>query len=472
MASVGNVKFVATVRTFILVAAFGLLGGCSSHYVVNEPLARLRLPTDQNAYAVMNPRLRGPSDEIFLVLTFSGGGTRAAAFSYGVLEELAVTTVTVGGKKTRLLDEVDMISSVSGGSFTAAYFGLFGDRIFQDFETKFLDADVQGKLTSSVLSPVSWPLLASPWYGRSELAEDIYDRLLFEGKTFQDLLDAGPPAILINATDVELGAQFTFLDLQFALMCSDLMRFPVSRAVTASSAVPLLFNSIVLKNRAEECEVPLPPWADEVLARRETYSRQYQQAVRRLSYRDQNSRPYVHLLDGGLSDNLGVRALLDNVFVRGGAWQSLRLAKLEQTKKVVIILVNSEAEIDLSAAKRDVSIPLLDTILAASSVPLDHYTFETVELLRDQLDRWREEVPAKRCAEAYSSDIAGCDGFETYLVEVTFSSLPDPAERDRLKVLPTSFRLASEDVDALRDAARRVVRQSPAFKRLIDDLAK
>ena len=64
--------------------------------------------------------------------------TRAASLSYGVLEELARTEIEIHGTKRRLLDEVDMISSVSGGSFTAAYYALFGDRIFEYFEGCFL----------------------------------------------------------------------------------------------------------------------------------------------------------------------------------------------------------------------------------------------------------------------------------------------------------------------------------------------
>ena len=88
----------------------------------------------------------GNSENLLLYLTFSGGGTRAAALSYGVLEELRKTEVVIDGKKRRLLDEIDGISSVSGGSFTAGYYGLFGDRIFEDFESKFLKKNIQGAL--------------------------------------------------------------------------------------------------------------------------------------------------------------------------------------------------------------------------------------------------------------------------------------------------------------------------------------
>ena len=82
-----------------------------------------------------------------IYLAFSGGGTRAAAFAYGVMEELSATQIAIGGERRSLLEEVDTISGVSGGSFPAAYYGLYGDRIFQEFEPRFLKKNVQRALT-------------------------------------------------------------------------------------------------------------------------------------------------------------------------------------------------------------------------------------------------------------------------------------------------------------------------------------
>ena len=56
-----------------------------------------------------------------MILARSGGGSRASALGYGVLEELRRTEVTLNGVKRHLLDEVDVISAVSGGTFPAAY---------------------------------------------------------------------------------------------------------------------------------------------------------------------------------------------------------------------------------------------------------------------------------------------------------------------------------------------------------------
>ena len=185
----------------LLIIIFGLalfvqLTACVSHYPINNPIVSIE--SVQRFSLEDTPDSR--SDELLLILTFSGGGTRAAAFAFGVLQTLADTQIVVDGQKRRLLHEVDAISSVSGGSFTAAYYGLFKDRIFEDFETKFLKRNVQSELTRRVLSPFSWPKLASLHYDRSDLAADFYDELLFEKKTFQDFITSKGPLIAINAT--------------------------------------------------------------------------------------------------------------------------------------------------------------------------------------------------------------------------------------------------------------------------------
>ena len=85
-------------------------------------------------------------DETFIVLSFSGGGTRAAALSYGVLEYLRDSKIA-GGTRS-LVDEVDIISSVSGGSFAAAYYGRFGkDRFFAEFPDAVLHQSNKGDAT-------------------------------------------------------------------------------------------------------------------------------------------------------------------------------------------------------------------------------------------------------------------------------------------------------------------------------------
>src|SRR5262245_65649534 len=107
-----------------------------------------------------------------VMLAFAGGGTRAAALSYGVLEELRRTPIVVNGHQHSLLDEVDLVAGVSGGSFTALAYALYGQRLFHEYPYRFLKRNVQGELIRRVLSQTSWFRLATDRHCRSELAAD------------------------------------------------------------------------------------------------------------------------------------------------------------------------------------------------------------------------------------------------------------------------------------------------------------
>ena len=453
-----------------------LLTGCSAHYPVNQSITSVKAVEN---YSLENESVSERSDELLLILTFSGGGTRAAGFSYGILETLADTEIMIDGKRRRMVDEIDAISSVSGGSFTAAYFGLFGDRIFEDFETKFLKNNVQGELLGRILSPFNWPKLASLFYERSELAADYYDELLFEKKTFGDILSSKSPLIAINATDIALGAQFTFHGNQFAPICSDLLSFPISRAVTASSAVPGAFTSVIVDNYAGSCDYEMPDWAVRALDEPYATTHRYRHAKNLETYTNAQKYPYIHLLDGGLSDNLGIRLLINVTRSEGNIWNKLKEINLEETRKLAVIVVNARNEMDTDFTQRNYSVPIIDTVGAASAIPLDEYSFESMEILRSNIADWQRSITAGRCQEnsvhkdpakkGESVQPSGCAA-QVYLIEVSFNMLQDATEREHLLNLPTSFRLEPEDVDRLKAAARTVLGESKAFQSLLNDL--
>ena len=181
-----------------------VVGGCA-HY---PPNSFLKESAANKGYRLKNLDRDKKSDSLLLFLTFSGGGTRAASLAFGVLEELARTEIFLEGRKHSLLEEVDAISSVSGGSFTAAYYGLFGRRIFEDFPSHFLKRNVQRELFEEAIPLDNWFRLLSANFGRSDLAAEYYDKLLFAGGTFGDIEARGGPLILVNATDLTLGTYF------------------------------------------------------------------------------------------------------------------------------------------------------------------------------------------------------------------------------------------------------------------------
>jgi len=446
------------------------VGGCSAHYPVNQSLETVDRSGGYRVAATQAGDIR--SDTLMVGMAFSGGGTRAAAFSYGVLEALRDITINWDGKERHLIDEVDTISSVSGGSFTAAYFGLFGDRIFEDYEEKFLKKNVEGYLTGSLFKPWTWPRIGSTFFGRTDFAADYYDEILFEKKTFADILARNGPVIQINATEVATGTQITFLQDQFDLLCSDLMSFPVARAVAASSAVPVLFSSVTINNYAGSCDYQLLPWAQAALNDPNVTSRRHHLAKKYAQWLDRDTYPYLHLYDGGLTDNLGVRPLLNRIAIIGDAWTMGKQTGRTDIKRAVIIVVNAQADSKIQFSKLANPVPLLDTILGATSIPLNEYTYESLLSLHNEMADFGESYRKGRCADMASRglDTTGCDDLKTYLVVVDLEQIKDREKRERLKLLPTSFVLNPEDVNELKQAARELLFQSKEFQRFLTDM--
>lgn len=438
--------------TWMLAALATLVGGCAAYRPANARLEHWDPRYGYRPGVTMGER---PMGDVLLVLSFSGGGTRAAALSYGVLQELRDTRVVVGGIEKRLLDEVDMITSVSGGSFTSAYYALYGDRIFQDFERRMLRRNLQRRILLELLRPLNWIRMASTFFDRSELAVRLYDDQIFDHATFAELQAAHGPFVQINATDLGGGNRFTFWQPQFDLICSDLSKLEVARAVTASSAVPGLFTPITLRNYAGQCGFESPAWLEE--ARVSTASTRRRRNAEVVEQYVEGRRKYVHLVDGGISDNLGLRGPLDNILLVGGLRQRFDQLGGARPAHIMVVVVNAEVHPEPRFTLTPASPSLALMIGAVSGVQIYSYNFETLELLRESLKNWTNESPP----DAQGRRV------QTYVPEIAFETLADPQERAYFNELPTSFKLDDEQVDRLIEVGRRLLRQSPDFQRLL-----
>ena len=456
-----------TIFTILLLLIF-LNTGCA-HYPFNLSLKQI---DRQTGYRAKFRRVPGNSEALLFYLTFSGGGTRAAAFAYGVLEELKKTRVMIDGKERRLLDEVDVISAVSGGSFTAGYYGLFGERLFEDFEQRFLKKDIQRALAARVVfDPVNLFRLASGTFSRSDTAAEYYDRYVFDHGTFGDMMAHKGPLILINATDMIRGTRVSFTQENFDPICSDLSRFPVARAAAASSAVPVVLSPITLRNYAGRCDYHPPEIIERVMKEADVSKRQYHLIDDIMIYLDSERTPYIHLVDGGVADNLGLRAVLDRVHAYGDFWTMLKRSKQEKVQKVIFLVVNAETEVDDRWSRSSRPPPLGTAIESYSSVVITRYNFETIMLLRESFGPWTEEVRRSRCGDQpISLDPGDCGDIRFYLIEIKFNNVQDVDSRKHFKRLPTSFKLDPVEVDRLRAVARKLLEESPEYQRLLKEL--
>ncbi len=437
---------------------------CTAQYALNP---KLEVKTRENPFQskLVSP---GKSDELFLILAFSGGGTRAASLSYGVLEALdrvempapkGIQSADNAPTRHTLLDEVDLVSGVSGGSFTAAYYGLHGRGAFKDYREKVLLQDLQGGLLWGLITPVNWVRLWSPRFGRSDMAQEFYDYMIFHGATLGDLASGKGPAVVILATDATDGVVFPFIPSQFALICSDFEKFPLARAVAASAAFPGPFTPIILKNYAGQCDHRVPAWITEALAKPDPASRVYYNAVMTKTYLEPDTKPYIHLIDGGVSDNLGIRGIMETIAAKGGIRDALKEGRLAKTRRVVFIIVDAQTQEKPRWRLVD-EIPGLGAMLGASStIMINKYNFETIDLLRRYAGEW-----------TYEDEAAGKKPIEIYIIHVTFASLPDRAEREYFQGIPTALTLPAEQVDKLREVAGRLLYAQKPFNKLVMDL--
>jgi NTE family protein len=465
------------VASLLLLGTLMALGGCATRPI--NPRITVYVPSRGFQYETRTRHT--PKDpQNLVILAFSGGGTRAAAFSYGVLETLRRTEI-VGpkGARFRLLDEVDIITGVSGGSFTALAYGLYGERLFDEYEKRFLNRNVQGELIARFLNPANWTKLQSTGWGRSELAAELYDDVLFEGATFADLDRGDGPMISVVATDLSTGSRLAFIRGVFDVLCSDLGPVRLSRAAAASSAVPVVLSAVTIDNYSGTCNYEPPVWV-RTLGESANPPRPAARALRRVrefdAYEDSARRPYIHLVDGGVSDNLGLRGVLDVI----EGFEALRAfdqpTPVSNLRRIIIFVVNS-----LSSPKttwNEVENPpgILETLVRATSVPIDRYSFEAVELLKDIAARWqtlrrvRDSPAFAKDKDATLTEVINAPDIGLYAIDVSFDDLKDKAELEYLNSLPTSFALPNEAVDRLRAAAAKIVLESSEFKRLLKEV--
>ncbi|MGA3006354.1 MAG: patatin-like phospholipase family protein [Opitutaceae bacterium] len=396
---------------------------------------------------------RSSNDGWGVALAFSGGGTRAAAFAYGVLEELARTPIRRSGASQWMLDRVRVITGVSGGSFTAAYYALHGERIFCDYEKTFLKRDVQRELMRELARPQNLLKLARNRIGRSEIASDFYHKEIFGGATFGDILHrTNRPELIVNATDMITGLPFAFTQQNFDLIGSDLATFPVARAIAASAAAPVLLSPVTLLNHSASNPAAWPAFAQQVNAELSDpqVPRRVATAIR--SYFDTSSRPFIHLVDGGLSDYLGLHGLLDMSLPTRNIDNALREHHHADIRNIAVIVVNAAAERSAQWNTRShLSIP--QVLRAVSNAVTQYNGTRALADFRRRLESWRQDGV----------------GRAFHLVEISFDQLADPEERSLLLNLPTSLSLPAETVDRLRKVGARLLRESSAFQEFLRD---
>jgi predicted acylesterase/phospholipase RssA len=462
-------------RFLSLLAALALLSvGCYPH---NTALLKI---DKQAGYRYSVVRNTPSSEQPFVILGFSGGGTRAAAFAFGLMEGLRGVEYTArDGSKRKLLDDVEIISSVSGGSFASSYYALFPDSYFEDFPHRFLYPNIEGGLIVRAFNPYNWIRFISPSFSRIDMADEYYNQAIFRGKTFADLI-ATPrgkvPFLVLNATDISIAHRFEFTQDQFDLLCSDLSGMTVSRAVAASSNFPLAFAPLTVDiHHKKYCE-PLPEWVNNALGEYTYPYRRYYDARAAASYHDPD-RNYVHLLDGGISDNLGLRGPYQAVTTNDTGWSVLTLINKLSIQRVIMISTNAKTTKHRDWDKSKSPPGPLSVLNMVATSPMDDVTLDSVEMTADyvhDMEQLSDTVDTcdKKLGEScpQASPLPNPIVTRYDFVELSFDQMPDERLRRCLEGLPTNFHLPRETVDLLRSSAIRLLMTSGPFLRAMHEI--
>jgi predicted acylesterase/phospholipase RssA len=405
-------------------------------------------------------------DDLLLALSFSGGGTRAAAFSFGILTELDRIRSTSNPTKS-LLDRVDFVSGVSGGSVTAAYFGLKRREALVDFRERFLLRNAEEDLRTRV-SLVNLGRALGGGVNDVQFT-DWLDQNLFDGARYEAFREERRPRVWINASDIFNRTPFVFGKTSFDALCSDLNAFRISEAVSASAAVPLAFAPIVLQTFPGGCTTPLPAWLERARNNptAQPLLRSFAQAMER--YRD-GSMKFVKLLDGGLVDNFGLTGFSLGLLAAQHPYEPMTERQAVRVRRIMFVVADAGRGVSGDFVQTLEGPTGTQLVSAVADTAIDSSTRLSYAAFSALLTEWVARVKSWRCglsaadrARLAVSASWRCNDLSLFIDLINFDQLGEP-RTSQLNAIPTRFSLPAQDIDLLITSGAGALRHSSTFQ--------
>lgn len=451
-----------------LAMALAACAGNIDNSPINEPLARV---TDQGGWPL------GPDQfgSTVVGVAFSGGGMRASAFSYGVLNELDRYEMETERGRVRLTEMVDLVSGVSGGSVTAAYFGLKGREGLPTFRHRFLERDAeQGFDTQVSLTNVLRIVEDGGVNDRSKFPRWL-DENLFDGATYADLFARKRPLVWIAATDIYSRVPFVFEPITFSVLCSDLSKVRLSEAVAASAAVPGLFVPMNVENFGASCGGRVPLWLQRGHADRTAPSTLRVSAAALMRYREDPERfRYVKLLDGGLTDNFGIHSLALARTNRDRPYMPMTAEQAVRVKRFLFLVVDAGRGPAGDWPKNLASPAGMELASAVTDAAIDFGVYRGYDYFTTIMRDWQDDLRRWRCSLSSAEvlklrgTLAGwnCADLTFEVGRVSFEDAGAELKHELDKV-PTRFRLDPKTLDTVISAGEMALRNNAVFRTFI-----
>jgi NTE family protein len=463
------------IRAGRIIAAAALMTGCAAN-IHNDPVNAPLTADPRQIEAELGAGVPANYDDMVVALAFSGGGTRAAAFSYGVLQGFDQTRVPTRTGNVSLLDRLDFLSGVSGGSILAAYYGLRGRDALSDFKQRFLFANGEENLQTDLsLANIAKGLEGGvndatafpPWL----------DAHLYNHATFRDLFRRQHPRVWINASDIYNRTAFIFAPVTFSALCSDLTSYPVSMAVAASAAVPVVFAPIVIQNYPGGCPLDLPDWVKRVHANPNAppLMKSYADALER--YRT-GAVKYVKLLDGGLIDNYGLAGFTIARLASPTPDGPLAPQEAVKLRRFLFLVVDSGRAPSGKWAQTIPGPSGVDLIMATSDTATQSGAIGSYSAFDATMSDWRNQLIAWRCGLSEADRRKwgappgwNCRDLQFFIGRISFDQL-GPERAAALNNVETRLRLPPDQIDMLIAAGRDALATNPKFRAFLTSLGR
>jgi NTE family protein len=413
--------------------------------------------------------------ETIIGLSFSGGGMRASAFSYGALKELAAHKSRSGNTSKPLTEDVVFVSGVSGGSVPAAYFALHGVKTIPSFRDKFLYKNPQSSFETSeslfnIFSVFGGGLNTKTGF------QDWLDENLFHDATFGDLKRENAPILWINASDVYNDAVFTFDADTFAALCSDIEAFKLSEAVSAASAVPGVFSPIIIENFAGQCDYKEPGWVSRAIESPGSSLVIRNQALTFRRYQNRQESRYLKLYDGGVTDNLGLHGFITKRERYDSLIKPISPKRAVSVKNLLFIVVNASTKTGENFLKTvegpngiDGVGAVVDTLMATATARTRDDFFRAMQSMRNDMIEYRCGLSEQRVRELIGDRQEwDCKDINFDILDLSFDQVRDQNLRARLEEIPTAYVLSRIQTDLLVKTAGELLRSNPQFKAFLD----
>lgn len=447
----------------LALAACLALAGCAAwNKPANAPLSGSNAPLVDTAPA--------DDDGIYIGLAFSGGGMRASAFAFGMTEAL---------REAGVLDRVRLVSGVSGGSVTAAQLGLYGPQGLVGYRERYLLTNAEKYMANSALNPLTIVRgLSGGANGRATFARYL-DEVLFRKATFGDLRERSRIKTWINATDMANSTPFLFSPETFDALCSDLSSFPISEAVAASAAFPLVFSPVVLEAHQGTCDYAEPDWLTAARFNPEASSAMRAHARALESYADPEGVKFVKLLDGGVTDNFGTTGLAVERARARAPYAPMTPEEAVRLKRLLFLVADAGVSRDPAWSQRIAGPGGPALAMSIANASLSAATRSGYDAMRGEMRLWHSELIEWRCAlpmaevRRLRGSTAGWDCRDVKLFVGQANADALPAEmRTRLNKVPTRLRLKPDEVDLSIEAGKTATLATPEFNGFLATLGE